>query len=116
MNSGSYAVGINQNCDYMDEPNIQLLNYLSYDKSPLNLGHYKDATLDELFDKQKRVLDKGERFKLVRAFESRLFNQAYVAPLIWWHRIIVHNAKMKGWVITPSHYLNQDLASVWLTE
>jgi peptide/nickel transport system substrate-binding protein len=116
MNSGNYSVGINQNCDYMDEPNIQLLNYLSKDRSPLNLGHYTDRTLDDLFDKQKRVLDAGERKKLIRSFEQRLFTEAYVAPLIWWHRIIVHNAKLKGWVITPSHYLNQDLASVWLTE
>ena len=34
----------------------------------------------------------------------------------WWQRIIPHSSKLKGWKILPSHYLNQDLADVWLTE
>ena len=33
---------------------------------------------------------------------------------MWWHRIIPHAANVRGWKITPSHYVNQDLASVWL--
>ena len=40
--------------------------------------------------------------------------QAYVIPTIWWHRIIVHHKQMKGWHITPSHYVGQDLTDVWL--
>ena len=30
--------------------------------------------------------------------------------------IIPHSAKMHGWTITPSHYLNQQLDTVWLTD
>jgi peptide/nickel transport system substrate-binding protein len=37
-------------------------------------------------------------------------------PTIWWHRIIAHSAMLKGWNITPSHYLNQDLTDVWLDQ
>jgi peptide/nickel transport system substrate-binding protein len=37
-------------------------------------------------------------------------------PTVWWHRIVVHWAKVKGWQITPSHFLNQDLRDVWLAE
>jgi len=33
----------------------------------------------------------------------------------WWQRIIPHSAKMKGWKILPSNYLNQELSNVWLT-
>jgi hypothetical protein len=33
-----------------------------------------------------------------------------------WHRIIPHLAKVKGWTITPSHYLNNQLDTVWLSE
>jgi peptide/nickel transport system substrate-binding protein len=33
-----------------------------------------------------------------------------------WHRIVAHSAKVKGWTITPSHYLNNQLDTVWLTE
>jgi hypothetical protein len=29
---------------------------------------------------------------------------------------VVHSAKLKGWTITPSHFLNQQLDGVWLAE
>jgi peptide/nickel transport system substrate-binding protein len=32
----------------------------------------------------------------------------------WWSRIIVHRSYMKGWKISPSHYLNLNLANIWL--
>jgi len=41
---------------------------------------------------------------------------AYHMISLWQHRIIVHWAKLKGWKITPSHYINQDLVNVWLAE
>ena len=49
-----------------------------------------------------------------REFEKRALEQSYTIPTIWWHRIIVTNKKLKGWNITPSHYVGQDLAGVWL--
>lgn len=42
--------------------------------------------------------------------------EAYVVPTIWWHRIIVMHRQLKGWNITPSHYVGQDLTDVWLDE
>ena len=49
-------------------------------------------------------------------FERRLMDeQAYTFPTLWWQRIIPHSSKLQGWKILPSHYLNQDLAGVWLT-
>jgi peptide/nickel transport system substrate-binding protein len=32
----------------------------------------------------------------------------------WWYRIIPHQSYMKGWTISPSHYINQTLETVWL--
>jgi peptide/nickel transport system substrate-binding protein len=29
---------------------------------------------------------------------------------------VPHSAKVRGWTITPSHYLNQQLDTVWLAE
>jgi peptide/nickel transport system substrate-binding protein len=45
-----------------------------------------------------------------------LDEKAYQFDLLWWQRIVPHSAKLKGWKITPSHYVNQDLRDVWLTE
>ena len=33
---------------------------------------------------------------------------------LWWYRIVPHRSYVKGWKIGPSHFLNQDLATVWL--
>jgi hypothetical protein len=33
-----------------------------------------------------------------------------------WHRIIPHSSKVRGWTITPSHFLNNELDTVWLAE
>ncbi len=34
----------------------------------------------------------------------------------WWYRIIPHRSIVRGWKISPSHYINQDLGNVWLAE
>jgi peptide/nickel transport system substrate-binding protein len=53
----------------------------------------------------------------VREFERRLVDdEAHYFFTLQWHRIVPHNAKMRGWTITPSHYLNQQLDTVWLAE
>ena len=38
----------------------------------------------------------------------------HVFYTLQWHRIIPHSAKVKGWTVTPSHYLNNQLDTVWL--
>jgi peptide/nickel transport system substrate-binding protein len=103
-------------CDYADEPDLQLFKYLSSDKSPANYARYKDPTLDELYVKQARATDAGERRKLVREFERRVLEQAYQVPTLWWQRIVPHWTKVKGWKVSSSHYLGQDLRDVWLAE
>jgi hypothetical protein len=33
-----------------------------------------------------------------------------------WYRIVPMRSYVKGWKISPSPYLNQDLANIWLDE
>ena len=55
------------------------------------------------------------RKQLVWEFERRVLGEmAYQLTTLWWHRIAVHPAKLKGWKITPTHFINQDLVDVWL--
>lgn len=110
----TYDASLDFNCDYMDEPNLQLVKYLSPARSPLNYTGYGDPKLDQLYDQQSAEFDKKKRYALVREFEKVAMNDAFTVPTIWWHRIIVSDKRMKGWKITPSHYLNQDLVNVWL--
>ena len=110
----TFDAALDFNCDFMDEPNLQLVKYLSHDRSSINYAQQTDRTLDDLFDKQSGELDKKKRYALLREFEKRSLEQAYTIPTIWWHRIIVTHRNLKGWHITPSHYVGQDLADVWL--
>ena len=115
---GNFDTGIDFSCDFMDDPDLQLFKFISSDKSPVNYARYKDSVLDELYEKQSRATDPKERLKLLRQFEKRVVDEkAYqFPPTLWWQRIVVHSAKMKGWKITPSHYVNQDLRDVWLAQ
>lgn len=108
--------GLDYACDFMDEPSIQLIKYISSDLSTINYSGSHDEKLDELYEAQLRELDFDKRRALIREFETHLMTEAYQIPTIWWHRIIVHNAALKNWHITPSHYLNQDLSEVWLAQ
>ncbi len=112
----TYDAALDFNCDFMDEPNLQLQKYLSHDRSPINYAQQTDRALDDLFDQQSGELDRKKRYALLRQFEKRALEQAYTIPTIWWHRIIVLHKPIKGWHITPSHYVGQDLADVWLDQ
>ncbi|MBI4280440.1 MAG: ABC transporter substrate-binding protein [Armatimonadetes bacterium] len=112
---GNYDAGIDFNCDFMDDPDLQLIKFVSSDKSPINYGRYRDSTLDELYERQSRTVNFAQRRDIVWQFEKRVIDEmAYQLPTLWWHRIIPHHSRVKGWEITPSHYVNQDLSTVWL--
>ena len=110
----SFDAVIDSYTDYTDDPTTGLPKFLSADKWPIASGVFADPQLDELYAKQGATADKAERAKLVRQFEARTMEQAYSVPILWWHRIVVMNEAVKGWTMSPSHMIYQDLADVWL--
>jgi len=114
LRSGDFDVGFDFGGDYFDDPTLQLVKYISRDLSPVNYSSTTDRLLDALFIGQAVTPDPRQRATIVRDFERRAFTAANTVPILWWNRIIVNSATVKGWAITPSHYLNQDLADVWL--
>jgi peptide/nickel transport system substrate-binding protein len=117
LRPGNFDVAMDFQCGYIVEPDLDLYKFLSVDKNPANYSRYKDPVLDDLYTKQSRATDIEERKKLVRQFEKRLLDEqvGYIMTLQW-HRIIPHSAKVRGWQVTPSHYLNNTLDTVWLAE
>jgi peptide/nickel transport system substrate-binding protein len=112
--AGNFDVGLDSNCYDVDEPDPQLLLYVSHDKSPVNFSLYEDRALDQLYERQKRATSEAEQLAAIRAFETRVLMNVMTAPVVWWQRIVAHSSALRGWRILPSHYLNQDLADVWL--
>lgn len=117
LRSRNFEVAVNAISDYMDEPDLQFSGFISTDKSPFNYGRYTDRVLDDLYLKQSQAMDPEERRKLCHQFEKRVLDEmawAFTTP--WTHRITLHSARLKGWKALSSHFLNQDLANVWLTK
>ena len=113
QSSGNFEAMLAGEGDAIDEPDFQLVRYQSADVTPANRGRYVDRTLDQLYDRQ-RLLPDAERYQVVRQFEARMLEQAYIVPLLWWHRMVALSPKVKGWYMAPSHLINQDLEQVWL--
>jgi peptide/nickel transport system substrate-binding protein len=113
---GNFDVVVDFVAEFVDEPSVQFTHYLSHDLAPDNVSRAIDRTLDDLYERQLRTTDLAGRAKLVHDFEERVLRQAYVAPVSWGYRITPLAAKVMGYITTPSHFLNQDLAEVWLAQ
>ncbi len=114
--AGNFAAAVDFNCDFYDDPDLQLVKFLSADHSPLNYGGYIDRTIDRLFTEQSRSTDPKHRMALVRQIEKRVLDdRVWQVYVLWWKRIIPHSARLHGYKITPSHYL-EDLQDVWISE
>jgi peptide/nickel transport system substrate-binding protein len=114
LTSGNFDVIVDFGNDYVDDPALAPVKYLSFDKSPTNGSRAIDRTLDSLYERQMRAGDPAQRRALLREFETRALTQAYNVPVLWVQRIIALNADVRGWRISPSNSLGQDLAEVWL--
>jgi peptide/nickel transport system substrate-binding protein len=115
LKRGDFEVAMDFQCGFIVEPDLDLARFIS--TSDANYGRHKDKVIDELYQKQARAVDVEDRKKLVRQLEKRLLDEeAHVIYTLQWHRIIPHSAKVHGWTITPSHYLNNQLDTVWLSE
>jgi peptide/nickel transport system substrate-binding protein len=112
--TGNFELGLQPTVEYMDDPDIFLRRYTTGDSS--NYGRFSDPGLDDLFSRQSRALDAAERRKLVHQLQKMVLENAYYMPGLWWTRNVVHWAKVKNYVAPPSHYTNQKLQDVWLSE
>jgi peptide/nickel transport system substrate-binding protein len=114
VDARDFDIALDFSGDFYDDPTFQLTKYVSHDLSPVNFAGSTDRFLDALYVAQAMTTDPRERTRIVRAFERHALKEAYTVPLLWWDRIVATSSKLKGWNITPSHFLGQDLADVWI--
>ena len=80
-----------------------------------NYGQFEDQREIDVYDKMLRETDFTKQRALMREFEKHVLDtQTHEIFLLWWYRTVPYRAYVKGWKISASHYLNQDLATVWL--
>jgi len=117
LRGGNFEAAADFQCGYTVEPDLDLYKFTSKDKNSANYSRYIDRDLDDLYEKQARATNPEERKKFIREFERRLLDEeVHYIYTLQWNRIIPHSSKVRGWTITPSHYLNQQLDTVWLAE
>jgi peptide/nickel transport system substrate-binding protein len=116
MNAGNHDVAIDFTNLFMDDSSLGLAKFLSFKRAPENRSRANDEVLDKLYDDHLRERDPEKRKALIRAFEKRLYEQAYQQQLLWWHRIVPTHKTLMGWKMSPSHNLGADLATVWLQQ
>ncbi len=114
LERGDFDAAIDFIGDYFDDPTLQLTKYVSRDLSPVNYSGSTDRYLDALYIGQAITADPRERLRIVREFERRALTQAYTVPILWYNRIVATTANVKGWNMTPSQYIGQDLTDVWI--
>jgi peptide/nickel transport system substrate-binding protein len=115
LRKGDFEVAVTAPCNSIVEPDMDIHWFLT--NSPVNYGKHKDTVMDDLYARQSRTTDPEERRRLLRQFEKRLYDEEiHFIMGFQWHRIIPHLSKVRGWTIMPSHFLNQQLDTVWLAE
>ncbi len=112
--SGNFDVIMDASNEYSDEPALGLTKFLSSDRSPNNFSRRIDRELDRLYDLQRVASDVAQRKSLLADFQKRAIEDAATLPLFWQLRPVPMRPNVKGWKLSPSNLLGQDLAEVWL--
>ena len=112
-----FDVSMDFNCQSIVNPLIDVSKFNSDDVAGNQYAGYQDRELDKMWEQMNRTADISEQKRLLRAYEKRALDEkAYQFVTLWWYRIVLHRSEVKGWKVSPSHYLNVDLANVWLEE
>jgi len=115
MRTGNFAVTLEANCQSVVNPPLDVAKYLPHTVFFDNYGGYEDQREIDLYEKMLRETDPVKQRVAMREFEKYIIDtQAHELPLTFWYRIVPARSYVKGWKISPSHYLNQDLATIWL--
>jgi len=115
LRSGNFDVTVDFNCQGVVNPPLDTAKYLPASVYTENYGQYEDPKSVELYNKMLHEPDPAKQREAMRDFETYTLDTAaheIVTP--WWYRIIPHQSYMKGWKISPSHYIDQNLETVWL--
>ena len=115
MRRGEFQVVLQANCRGVPNPLLDVQPYLPASVFTANYGGYEDKPLVELYDRMLRETDFPKQRALMREFEKHVIDkEAHEIWVSWWYRIVPHRSYVKGWKISPSHFISQDLATVWL--
>jgi len=115
LRNGSFDVAIEGNCQSVINPVLDVSKYQPHSVFTEQYGNFDDPHDIDLYQSMLHETDPAKQRALMRQFEKYVLEeQTHEIMTLWWYRIVPHRSYVKGWKIGPSHFLNQDLATVWL--
>jgi peptide/nickel transport system substrate-binding protein len=115
MRSGDFTVVHYPICHSVVNPLLDVQPYLPKSISEENMGYFDDADEVALYDTLLHETDPAKQHDEMTQFQKLVMDtQAHAMMVLWWNRIMPYRSYVKGWKISPSHYINQDLATIWL--
>jgi peptide/nickel transport system substrate-binding protein len=113
--NGDFAALVDGDCQNIVNPLLDGTKYLPHSVSSSNYGNYEDPQAIAIYDRMVRETDFAKQRDLMREFEKQVLDtEAHEIFLLWRYRIVPYRSYVKGFKISPSHYVNQDLATIWL--
>jgi peptide/nickel transport system substrate-binding protein len=108
-----FDISMDFNCQSVVNPILDITKYLP--TAGNNYTGWKDDKVEALYDRILRSGQESEQRSLIREMEKYVLDeQASQIMTLWWYKINPHRSYVKGWKIAPSHYLNQQLDTVWI--
>jgi peptide/nickel transport system substrate-binding protein len=115
MRSGNFDVVVEAPGYGIVNPLMDIQKFLPASVDAENYARYEDPPLVALYDKMLRETDPAKQRAMMREFEKTMLDtEAHGMWVLWWHRIVPYRSYVKGWKIGPTHFINQDLARIWL--
>lgn len=102
--------------EWVDDPSVVLGRYQSSDVSSYAASRFTDRKVDELYKVIDTTFDPVVRKQVLRELETHVMSEANLVPFLWLNRIVGLSSQVRGFRITPTHFVNQDLADIWLAQ
>jgi peptide/nickel transport system substrate-binding protein len=115
MRKGDFDVVVEAPGYGIVNPLMDIQKFLPASIDGENYARYEDKEAVALYDKLLHETDPAKQRAAMRDFEKYMLDtQAHAMWVLWWHRIVPYRSYVKGWKIGPTHFINQDLARIWL--
>jgi peptide/nickel transport system substrate-binding protein len=115
MRSGNFDVTLEGNCQSVVNPVLDIQKYLPRSVYTENYGNFDDQHEVDLYQQVLRETDPARQRAAMRELERYVLDEkAHEIFVLWQHRIVPYRAYLKGFKVSASFYLNQDLSGIWL--
>ena len=115
MRQGEFTLAMEANCQMVVNPIADAGRYLPHEMYKENFAYHEDQKQIDIYLKMVRETDPVKARVLMREYEHQIIDVgAHQLPTLWFYRILPIRSYVKGWKISTSHYLNQNLANIWL--